>query len=88
PGVERVLPRGTGQDLGARVVTPGFLESGNRGEPRMISFYAKRARGAMSGWIIRERVKSPRGLREFDGLGYRFDPERSSSDSPVFVRNR
>jgi cytoplasmic iron level regulating protein YaaA (DUF328/UPF0246 family) len=76
------------KDLDTRVVTPSFLDAKNGDEPKMISFFAKRARGAMSGWIIRERVKSVRALQEFDGLGYSYDADRSSADSPVFVRSQ
>jgi cytoplasmic iron level regulating protein YaaA (DUF328/UPF0246 family) len=72
--------------LDARVVTPGFLDAKDGGEPKTISFYAKRARGAMAGWIVRERVRSVRALRDFDGLGYRYDAARSSPHAPVFVR--
>ena len=72
--------------LEGRLVTPWFLDGRDGVEPKLISFFAKRARGAMAGWIIRNRVKSVRGLRDFDGLGYGFDAERSSSDRPVFVR--
>ncbi len=72
--------------LEGRLVTPAFLDSSNGKDPKMISFFAKRARGAMAGWVIRNRVKSLRGLNDFDGLGYRFDSERSGADRPVFVR--
>lgn len=73
--------------LGARVITPTFLDADENGNHRVVSFFAKRARGAMAGWIITERVKSVRALRSFTGMGYRFDPERSSADKPVFVRS-
>jgi hypothetical protein len=72
--------------LGARVVTPVFLDGGPGREPRVVSFNAKRARGAMAGWIVRERVSAVRALTTFDGLGYRHDPDRSAADAPVFVR--
>ena len=72
--------------LGARVVTPTFLDAKGDGPHRVVSFFAKRARGAMAGWMVRERVTRIRWLTEFDGLGYRFDPERSRPDAPVFVR--
>ncbi len=72
--------------LKGRLVTPAFLDSSDDKDPKMISFFAKRARGAMAGWIIRNRVKSLRGLNNFDGLGYCFDPQRSGTDHPVFVR--
>jgi cytoplasmic iron level regulating protein YaaA (DUF328/UPF0246 family) len=74
------------RDIDARIVTPTFLDSKDGGEPRIVCFFAKRARGAMSGWIFRNRIKSPRALREFDGMGYRYAPERSRTDQPVFTR--
>lgn len=72
--------------LDARVITPVFLDGGPGTEPRVVSFHAKRARGAMAGWIVRERVTTIRALTGFAGLGYRHDPERSTADAPVFVR--
>ena len=73
--------------IDARIVSPMFLDSKDDGEPRIVSFFAKGARGAMAGWIIRSRIKSPRALREFEGMGYRYDPERSHTDQPVFTRS-
>ena len=40
----------------------------------------------MAGWIIRNRVRSPRALMEFAEDGYEYDPDRSDADRPVFVR--
>jgi hypothetical protein len=71
--------------LGARVVTPAFLDEDAHGRPRMVSFHAKRARGAMAGWMVRERVTRLKDLTAFDGLGYRHDPALSAPDGPVFV---
>ena len=75
-------------ELNGRLITPKFLDSKDGGEPRMISFFAKRARGAMAGWVIRSRLKSVRGLRDFDGGGYAYSPDRSRADEPVFVRSQ
>ena len=72
--------------LQARLVSPVFLDSKNGAEPRIVSFFAKRARGSMAGWIIRSRVRSPRALTEFAEDGYEYDPDRSDADRPVFVR--
>ncbi|MEM7143333.1 MAG: peroxide stress protein YaaA [Actinomycetota bacterium] len=73
--------------LDGRLVSPVFLDSKDGGDPKIVSFFAKRARGAMSGWIIRNRIKSPKALLDYDGDGYRYDPERSQPDRPVFVRH-
>ena len=73
--------------LGLDVVTPAFLEGEGEGA-RMISFFAKRARGAMARWIIRQDVTRPADIAGFDLDGYRFDPARSAPGKPVFTRPR
>ena len=74
------------KQLEARLVSPVFLDSKNGAEPKIVSFFAKRARGSMAGWIIRNRVRSPRALMEFAEDGYSYDPDRSDPNRPVFVR--
>lgn len=72
--------------LGGRVITPVFLDS-KGGKPfKIVSFFAKRARGAMAGWMIRERVTTLKGLTDFDGLGYAYAADQSRPDAPVFTR--
>lgn len=75
-------------DLGAlvpKVITPGFLEEKD-GEAKTVSFFAKRARGAMARFIVETRPRSASELQDFEAGGYRFDPNRSRDDAPVFVR--
>jgi len=67
------------------VVTPSFLEEGADG-PRMVSFHAKRARGAMARFIVENRVRDEVDLAAFDLGGYRFDAARSEPGKPVFTR--
>jgi cytoplasmic iron level regulating protein YaaA (DUF328/UPF0246 family) len=69
------------------VVTPTFLDAKDDGDYGMVGFFAKRARGAMAGWIVRERIRSATALVEFDADGYVFSPERSTPDAPVFLRH-
>ncbi|MGI1661942.1 peroxide stress protein YaaA [Palleronia sp. KMU-117] len=71
--------------LTVRVLTPAFLEDRD-GEGRTIGLFAKRARGAMARFVIDRRITSPEGLKEFDTMGYRFDPVASTPDTPVFRR--
>ncbi len=71
--------------LGLNVITPEFLEEKD-GETRMISFYAKRARGALARFVITNRITEPAGLAGFDLGGYQLDHGRSSDVAPVFVR--
>ena len=72
--------------LDAPVVAPVFLDAQGDGELRIVSFFAKRARGTMAGWVVRNRVSSVKALNDFDIDGYRFDPSRSSRNAPVFTR--
>lgn len=57
--------------LNLNVVTPQFYELKN-GTPRIVSFFAKKARGAMARFIVDNRVTSLDGLKDFDLGGYRF----------------
>lgn len=72
--------------MDARVITPVFKDWKN-GQYKMISFYAKKARGLMSRFIIDKRIDDPAGLRDFDYQGYRFSEEMSEGDNWVFVRD-
>ena len=69
----------------AKVIGTRFLERKN-GRDRMISFFAKRARGLMAAHIARNRVETLRGLKEFAAEGYEFDPAQSTADEFVYVR--
>ncbi|MEM6374238.1 MAG: peroxide stress protein YaaA [Pseudomonadota bacterium] len=71
--------------LKTRVVTPVFMEDKGAG-PKMVSFFAKRARGAMARHVIQNRVSDMGGLRAFDADGYRFQPDASDENRLVFVR--
>ena len=66
-----------GADVGRPLKVGSVVPEGGSAvrEPRVLGFYAKRARGAMAAWIIRNRVKTIRRLRDFDGLGYAFSAE-------------
>ena len=68
------------------VVTPHFREAKN-GESRIISFFAKRARGAMARFAIDERIERPEDLKRFDRDGYRFDPAASTQTDWIFIRS-
>ncbi|MDC0658902.1 peroxide stress protein YaaA [Leisingera sp. SS27] len=71
--------------LKLRVVTPVFMEDKN-GTPKVVSFYAKRARGAMARYIIQGRLTDAESLKEFDAGGYAYQPQMSEPDKPVFLR--
>ncbi len=67
------------------VVTCNFLEEKD-GEARMLSFFAKRARGAMARFAIDHRIDRAEGLKAFDGDGYRFIKSLSTDSEWVFSR--
>ena len=68
------------------MINPVFLEN-KSGKSKVISFFAKRARGAMARFIIEQRVKEVNGLKDFDLGGYKFQPKDSSNNKMVFLRN-
>lgn len=72
--------------LTLRVITPVFMEE-RGGEAKIVSFYAKKARGAMARFITERRLTDPASLLDFDTGGYRYCPEKSTSDRPVFLRS-
>jgi len=72
--------------LRLRVVTPVFMEI--RGDkPRIVSFFAKRARGAMARFVIENRVTVPDEIKGFTSGGYAYDPDLSAGDKWVFLRD-
>jgi cytoplasmic iron level regulating protein YaaA (DUF328/UPF0246 family) len=71
--------------LNINIVTPKFLENKD-GRSRMVSFYAKRARGAMARFVIENRVSNLDGLKEFDSGGYVFEPSESDEKTLTFMR--
>lgn len=73
--------------LKARILTPAFKDWKN-GQYKMISFFAKRARGMMSRYIIENRLTDPQDLKSFDVAGYAFDSSMSGEDDWVFTRKQ
>lgn len=71
--------------LRLKVVTPVFLEEKD-GARKTVSFYAKRARGALARFAQEVRVTEPAALRDFRTGGYRFDAEASTGERPIFAR--
>ena len=73
------------KQLQAEVITPIFKDKKN-GQYKIISFYAKKARGMMAAYAIKHKIKDPEQLKGFDTAGYAFVPEASSGQSWVFHR--
>ncbi len=73
------------KQLDAQVITPVFKDCKN-GQYKVISFYAKKARGMMARYIIENRIASVKQLEAFDTAGYYFVPDESSVTELVFKR--
>lgn len=71
--------------LKLRVISPVFMEDKN-GTPKIVSFFAKKARGAMARYVIQHRLTDPDALLDFDAGGYAYRADLSEKDKPVFVR--
>ncbi|RDV29034.1 peroxide stress protein YaaA [Alteromonas aestuariivivens] len=72
--------------LDGMVVTPVFKDFKN-GQYKVISFFAKKARGLMARYIIQNRVSEVAGLEAFDLAGYRFSAQHSKGSELVFLRD-
>jgi cytoplasmic iron level regulating protein YaaA (DUF328/UPF0246 family) len=72
--------------LEANVVTPVFKDYKN-GKYKIISFYAKKARGLMAAWLITNRITDPANLTQFDLAGYKYSKQDSSNGQLVFLRD-
>lgn len=71
--------------LTARIITPVFKDQKN-GVYKIISFFAKKARGMMSRYIIRNKLTEPDAIKNFDVAGYRFSKADSSQHEWIFTR--
>lgn len=79
----KVLPK---KEINHPVITPVFKDFKN-GNYKVISFFAKKARGVMARWIIQNRIDSPNKLQNFSAEGYYFSPNQSTETEWVFLRD-
>ena len=71
--------------LNADIITPVFKDK--KGDQyKMISFFAKKARGMMSAWMIKKRATKVSQLKRFTGGGYKFNKDMSTGNEMVFTR--
>lgn len=69
------------------VISPRFLED-RKGTLKVISFSAKRARGAMARWALINRLDTPDALPTFSWNGYVYAPSFSTAQTPTYVKAR
>ncbi|GAB3623577.1 peroxide stress protein YaaA [Mariniluteicoccus endophyticus] len=74
--------------LDCPVVAPRFEDQGPKGDWKVISFAAKKARGEMAAWLVQHRVRSAAKVKDFDAAGYRYEEAHSTPEVPVFRRTR
>jgi hypothetical protein len=74
-------------DINAEIIVPVFKDYKN-GRFKIISFFAKKARGQMSAYIIRNRLKDPQELKAFNVDGYKFYKSESNKSNWVFQRKQ
>ena len=73
--------------LEGMIITPTFKDYKN-GQYKIISFFAKKARGLMARYILEKRIADVDGLKAFDVEGYQYSEAQSSSTELVFLRNQ
>ena len=73
------------QALNARIITPVFKDRKN-GNYKIISFFAKKARGMMTRYIIENELNEVEKIKHFDQSGYYYSEEQSTNDQWVFLR--
>ncbi len=71
--------------LNGKVITPVFKEI-KEGKARIVSFFAKKARGMMARYIIQNQINDPDEIRKFDLGGYEYNDSLSNTMEPVFTR--
>ena len=75
----------TAEKMKVQIITPVFKDYSN-GDYRVLSFFAKKARGTMASFIVQNRISKPDDLKEFDKDGYKFNESFSSDERWVFTR--
>ncbi len=71
--------------LNARLITPIFKDHKN-GTYKVLSFFAKKARGLMTQYLMKNRISSPEDIKHFDMDGYFYNDRLSEGDELVFTR--
>jgi cytoplasmic iron level regulating protein YaaA (DUF328/UPF0246 family) len=73
------------KNLECPVISPVFQDAKD-GKYKIISFYAKRARGLMARYVVENRIIDPEDLKGFDLDGYKYVASESKPEKPLFKR--
>ena len=71
----------------SRIITPVFMDYKN-GDYKIISFFAKKARGMMAAFIIKNKISNIEDMKNFDDNGYNFNASMSADSKLVFTRKQ
>jgi len=74
-------------NLNATIITPVFKDW-KTDKYKMISFFAKKARGLMSAWVIQNQIDNAKDLKKFKVAGYKYSAAESTPESPIFLRKQ
>lgn len=75
------------KELDGQVINVAFKENKD-GKSRIIAIFAKKARGMMADFLIRNRVETVEGIKDFNSHGYKFDVKTSTNSLFVFSRKQ
>ena len=73
------------EKIKAKIIGVNFLDKKND-TYKIISFFAKKARGSMAAFVLKNKIKKLEDLKQFNDLGYVFDQSRSNDMSLTFIR--
>ena len=73
------------KNLKSRIITPTFKDYKN-GEYKTVMVYAKKSRGQMANFIVKNHINDPEELKSYNAEGYQFNEKLSSADDWVFTR--
>lgn len=68
-----------------KIINVKFLDKKNNNY-KIISFFSKKARGAMASFLLKNKIKTVHNLKKFSGLGYHFDESISDEKVLAFIR--
>jgi cytoplasmic iron level regulating protein YaaA (DUF328/UPF0246 family) len=71
--------------IDGEIITPSFREKKGK-DYKTIAIYAKKARGLMTQYIVKNRIEDPEHLKGFEEEGYSFNPHLSNENNWVFTR--
>jgi len=76
------------KELDGQIITPVFKEKRDDGSYKIIGIYAKKARGMMSAFILKNKLEDVEQIKEFSEAGYVYNPDLSNKTDWVFSRDK